>query len=69
MPRDLVTASVKSKTPLVGLDGNAYAIIAAIDKGLKKAGAKPDERKAVIDDMQSGDYDHLLQVAIANTDA
>ena len=67
MSRDLVTASVKSQASLIGVDSNAFGIIAAVDRGLRKAGAKPDERKAVVADMQSGDYDHLLMVASANT--
>ena len=67
MPRSIVTASVKSKDSLVGTDSNAFGIMAHVQKGLRKAGAKPDEIKAVLADMQSGDYDHLLAVASANT--
>lgn len=62
-----VTASVKSEISLVGTDSNAFSIIATVQRGLARAGAKPDEVKAVVADMQAGDYDYLLMVASANT--
>ena len=62
-----VTASVKSQRSLIGVDSNAYGIMACVNKGLKLAGAKPDEIAAVMADMQAGDYDYLLMVASANT--
>lgn len=35
----------------------------SVRKALKKAGNTPEDVKAVLDEMSSGDYDHLLAVA------
>ena len=45
---------------LVGLDGNAFALMGAFSKEAKRQGWKPEEIKTVIDECKSGDYDHLL---------
>lgn len=49
---------------LTGRDGNAFAIIAAVTAALKRAGISESEIDGVSQDMMSGDYDHLLQVAM-----
>ena len=49
---------------LTGEDGNAFAILAAVIKGLKKAGASPVEVDEFQQEAMSGDYDHLLQVCM-----
>jgi hypothetical protein len=54
--------------PLVGEDGNAFFIMGRLDKALRVAGASPEYRKAVQSDMTSGDYDHLLGVALREID-
>ena len=58
----------KVDCPLIGEDGNAFFIMGRLDKALQRAGASPEYRKAVQDDMTSGDYDHLLAVAIRETE-
>jgi len=45
---------------LVGLDGNAFALMGAFSREAKRQGWKPEDIKAVIDECKSGDYDHLL---------
>jgi hypothetical protein len=45
---------------LVGLDGNAFALMGAFSKEAKRQGWKSGEIKAVIDECKRGDYDHLL---------
>jgi|TARA_R110002051_G_scaffold2132_8_gene11057 hypothetical protein len=47
---------------LVGLDGNAFALMGAWQKTAQRAGRTPAEVDAVINDCTSGDYDHLLGV-------
>jgi len=54
--------------PLLGEDGNAFFIMGRLDKALQRAGASPEYRKAVQADMTSGDYDHLVGVAIREID-
>jgi hypothetical protein len=48
---------------LSGNDGNAFAIMAAVRRALKTAGATPEELSQYQEESMSGDYDHLLRVA------
>ena len=54
----------KAKMSLVGIDGNAFAIMGAVIRGLQRAG----NSKAVIDEYKkkamSGDYDNLICVSM-----
>ena len=54
---------------LVGLDGNAFALMGAFSKEAKRQGWKPEEIKAVIDECKRGDYDHLLFTLMQFTEA
>lgn len=49
---------------LVGHDGNAYAIMGAVQKALKKAGATQEELSQYFAESTAGDYDNLLRVAM-----
>lgn len=44
-------------------DGNAFAVIGAVSKALRRAGYG-DEVEAFRTEATSGDYDHLLQTAM-----
>jgi hypothetical protein len=50
---------------LVGEDGNAFAILGAVTKALRKAGATPEEIREFTDEATSDDYDHLLATVMA----
>jgi len=50
--------------PLVGKDGNAFAIMGRFAKGARKAGWIKENTDLVIAEMMSGDYDHLLGTAM-----
>ena len=52
----------KVKLNLIGLDGNAFALMGAFQRQARKENWSPEEIKAVLDDAMSGDYDHLLCV-------
>ncbi len=52
---------------LEGLNSNAYAILAAVQRSLRKAGNTKHDIEAVLQEMKSGDYDHLLVVAMQVT--
>jgi hypothetical protein len=45
---------------LVGVDGNAFAILGKFRKDARRAGWDAEKIKQVMDDAQSDDYDHLL---------
>ena len=49
---------------LVGRDGNALAVVAAVKNGLKRAGATPDEIAEFVKQALSGDYNNVLRTAI-----
>jgi hypothetical protein len=63
IPTDLIPAELD----LVGMDGNAFAVIGSVTGALKRAGNSPEIVNAVRDEMMSGDYDHLLAVALEVT--
>jgi hypothetical protein len=46
---------------LTGPDGNAYALMAMAKRFAKQLGWK-DQGAALINEMMSGDYEHLLEV-------
>lgn len=49
---------------LIGNDGNAFAIMGAVQKALKKANVPNAEIDEYIKESTSGDYDNLLRVAM-----
>lgn len=53
---------INAKPPLVltGIDGNAFSIIGAAQKALKKAGYTKADIVAFNEEAMSGDYDRLL---------
>lgn len=58
----------KVKLKLAGLDGNAFMLMGAFQSAAKRQGWTSEEIDAVTEDCMSGDYDHLLQTLIANTE-
>ncbi len=55
---------MKIKLRLEGLDGNAFSLMGAFSNQARREGWTSEQIKEVLDDAQSGDYDHLLQVLI-----
>lgn len=49
------------KLTLVGLDGNAFALMGAFSKAARKQGWEKKEIDVVLEKCQSGDYDNLLR--------
>jgi hypothetical protein len=47
------------KIDLTGPEGNAFVLMAYVAQWCKQAGI---DKKPILDDMMSGDYEHLLQV-------
>lgn len=60
----MIPSTIKKGTlDLLGVDGNAFSVIAAVAKSLKVAGNAPADIEAVKAEMRAGNYDHLLSVA------
>ena len=52
------------KYTLVGIDGNAFAIMGYVRDAMRKEGCSLEEQKAYTEDAMSGDYSHLLCVSM-----
>ena len=50
---------------LIGQDGNAYAIMGAVQKALRNAEVSKEEIDEYLKESMSGDYNHLLRTAMA----
>jgi len=48
---------------LVGMDGNAFAVLGACKEAARKAGWSDDQIRLVQEEMMNGDYNHLLATA------
>ncbi len=48
------------RVSLVGEDGNAFAILALVRQGLRRAGVPEEEVAAFVREATAEDYDHLL---------
>jgi hypothetical protein len=49
---------------IIGEDGNAFIIIAAATKAMRRAGWTQEEIQEYRDKAMNGDYDNLLQVTM-----
>lgn len=46
---------------LVGVNGNAFAIMGAFQQQARREGWSQEEIQAVLDEAKTGDYNHLLE--------
>lgn len=49
---------------LTRIDGNAFAILGAVQRALRKAGATKEQQDEFMREATSGDYDNLLQTVM-----
>lgn len=56
----------KVKMSLVGLDGNAFSLLAVFSGRARRQGWSQEEIKAVIEKAKAGDYDNLLRTLMEN---
>ncbi len=54
----------KPEIGLLGEDGNAFAILGAARKAMRRNGWSDEEIKQYTTEATAGDYDHLLQVTL-----
>jgi len=55
---------IKPTVKLIDTNGNAFAIIGRVKNALVNAGADKEYVKKYLDEVMSGDYDHLLCVTM-----
>ena len=56
----------KVQLSLVGLNGNAFALMAAFQRAARRQGWKQAEIDGVLKEARRSDYDHLLCVLLAH---
>lgn len=56
------------KFDFVGIDGNAFCIMAYVTDAMKKCGLAKELRDAYFKDATSSDYNHLLAVSMQMID-
>ena len=56
------------KFDLVGIDGNAFCIMAYVTNAMKKCGFSKEARDKYIEDATSSNYDHLLVLSMEMID-
>ena len=49
------------RVKIIGEDGNAFSILAAVRRGLKRAEVENTVIDEFVEDATSGDYNHLLK--------
>jgi hypothetical protein len=49
---------------LFSIDSNAFSIMGAVTKAMRRAGISKDEQDAYFKEATSGDYDHLLATTL-----
>lgn len=53
----------REKFDLVGVDGNAFNVMAYVKTAMREAGFSKEERSAYVEDCMRGDYDRLLAIS------
>ncbi len=48
---------------LTGPDGNAYVVLGTVSRLMRQLDFTQAAKDAIINDMMSGDYEHLIQTA------
>ncbi len=56
------------KYTLIGVDGNAYAIMGYTAKAMRREGFSKEEIDKMYEEAKSGDYDNLLMVCMKYVD-
>ena len=67
--KNLFNPPMRVTMNLVGLDGNAFALMGAFQKNARRQGWTQEEIDKVLDEFTSGDYNHLIRVLMAHTEA
>lgn len=58
----------KARFSMVGINGNAYAILGGWSRAARRDGWKDGEIQAVLDEAKSDDYNHLLRTIIKHSE-
>jgi len=60
----MIAPTKKPSVSIETTDGNAFGVMGAVRKALRKSGADEEYINKYIDEAKSGNYDNLLQVSM-----
>lgn len=58
----------KIKTTLIGVNGNAFALMGKFSQAARREGWNKEEIDAVLNKAMEGDYNHLVATLLENID-
>lgn len=61
----LIENNGKAEGTLIGVDGNAYAILGYTERQLKRASWPKEDIKQVMDTATSGDYNNVIATCMS----
>lgn len=62
---DLIEKNGKAEGTLIGVDGNAFAIMGYTERQLMRAGWPRDDIKEVMNTAMSGDYNNVIATCMS----
>ena len=62
---ELIEKNGKAPGTLIGVDGNAFAVIGYVQRQLNRNGWARDETQIVVEHMMSGDYNNVLATGMS----
>ena len=63
--QELIEKNGKAEGTLIGVDGNAFAILGYTDRQLMRAGWPREDIKQVMDTAMSGDYNNVIATCMS----
>ena len=63
--QELIERNGKAEGTLIGVDGNAFAILGYTDRQLMRAGWPREDIKQVMDTAMSGDYNNVIATCMS----
>ena len=63
--QELIERNGKAEGTLIGVDGNAYAILGYTERQLKRASWPKEDIKQVMDTATSGDYNNVIATCMS----
>jgi hypothetical protein len=63
-PMEVAEGWINPQFDMAGVDGNAFAVMGAVSKALRRAGNSPAVCEQYRKEAMSGDYDNCLRVSM-----
>lgn len=63
--KELIEKNGKAPGTLIGVDGNAFAVIGYVQRQLNRNGWSRTETQVVVNDMMAGTYENVLATGMS----